>query len=472
MRFGLSLNIQHSQFHPRMPSSPLRALVCQLGAREHYLVARCFAECGMLAGLATDFWSPLRPAKSGLFRHVPKVVMSAMARYHPDLEGEPVFSAPALAVARYGIGLFDKKGQYEGMVTRQFARRLRELRIPHNVFFGYSYDSLEILQEERKNGVFTILCQTDPGAAHYKMLVQEADRWPEYGMASASRWTEARERRLREEWDLASVIVVNSEWTKNCIVQEGADPGKIEILPLAYAVEGGGGVSEAGGRRPESETSGLSPVPCSLSPAGGRWAVGGEMREDRGRRSDPSDAATLTADRRSPISAKLRVLWLGNVSLGKGIQYLVEAARLLVDEPVEFVVGGTLHISASVIRDAPRNIRWIGRIPRSQTSEWYGKADVFVFPTLSDGFGITQLEAMCAGVPVIATPNCGRVVEDGVNGFIVPARDARALASAIYRFIQNPQLAKEMAPACLETVKAFSVPVYARRLLEIIAEQE
>ena len=53
-----------SAHDPHDAPGDMRALVCQLGAREHYLVARCFARYGMLAGLVTDFWSPLRLSKS------------------------------------------------------------------------------------------------------------------------------------------------------------------------------------------------------------------------------------------------------------------------------------------------------------------------------------------------------------------------------------------------------------------------
>jgi glycosyltransferase involved in cell wall biosynthesis len=60
------------------------------------------------------------------------------------------------------------------------------------------------------------------------------------------------------------------------------------------------------------------------------------------------------------------------------------------------------------------------------------RADVLVFPTLSDGFGLVQLEAMAAGLPVIATPCCGEVVKNRVNGLIVPPRDAQAIVSALH----------------------------------------
>ena len=58
-------------------------------------------------------------------------------------------------------------------------------------------------------------------------------------------------------------------------------------------------------------------------------------------------------------------------------------------------------------------------VTRKQAAEFYRDADVFILPTLSDGFAITQLEAQAHGLPVIASKNCGKVVENGVNGIIL-----------------------------------------------------
>jgi glycosyltransferase involved in cell wall biosynthesis len=158
------------------------------------------------------------------------------------------------------------------------------------------------------------------------------------------------------------------------------------------------------------------------------------------------------------------VLWLGNVILRKGIQYLIEAAQLLHDSPVRFIVAGMIGVRRSAIAQAPPNIEWLGEIPRSDTHQIYTSCDIFVLPTISDGFAITQLEALAYGLPVITTPNCGRVVEDGVTGFIIPPRDPASLAIAIERFLKDRSLAASMRPHCLAAVRVFSVDAYAERL--------
>jgi glycosyltransferase involved in cell wall biosynthesis len=98
-----------------------------------------------------------------------------------------------------------------------------------------------------------------------------------------------------------------------------------------------------------------------------------------------------------------------------------------------------------------------GAVSRDRTEEFYRSADLFVLPTLSDGFALTQLEAMACGLPVIATPNCGEVVTDGVDGLIVPASDANALAEAFQLLIQDPEKLRTMSAATATKLEQFSL---------------
>jgi glycosyltransferase involved in cell wall biosynthesis len=106
---------------------------------------------------------------------------------------------------------------------------------------------------------------------------------------------------------------------------------------------------------------------------------------------------------------------------------------------------------------APANMTFHGAVSRDRTEEFYRSADLFVLPTLSDGFALTQIEAMAHGLPVIATPNCGEVVSDGVDGLIVPASDVNALAEAFQLILQDPEKLSEMSGATQAKVDHFSL---------------
>ena len=105
-----------------------------------------------------------------------------------------------------------------------------------------------------------------------------------------------------------------------------------------------------------------------------------------------------------------------------------------------------------------------GRATRDQTAQWYRQSDVFVLPTLSDGFAITQLEAMSYGLPVVTTPCCGAVVGYGLDGFVVPAGDADALAKTLLRYVAEPGLLQHQRHLASAKVKQFTLNQLAANL--------
>ena len=99
--------------------------------------------------------------------------------------------------------------------------------------------------------------------------------------------------------------------------------------------------------------------------------------------------------------------------------------------------------------------RYIGAVPRAELRKHYSQASVLVLPSIQDGFGLVQAQAMACGVPVIATENTGAadLFTDGVEGFIVPIRDARAIREKILALYENPATREEMGEAALAQVR-------------------
>lgn len=398
----------------------MKVLVAQKGAREHFLAARSLHQQGSLAGLIVDWYRPRTRLGQGLARRLGRNGASAMAAHAdgiPDAMVRPLWLNGLRAKwqerkAAASNTLFDCYPKTDAA----FANAVAKLSKPdHDAFFGYSYASLEALEAEKQNGRLTLVCQIDPGPVEHRMVSEEMSRFPRLA-GLPQPFPEAHFNRARREWAIADVIIVNSEWSRKALIAEGAAPDKIHILPLAYEAE--------------------------------------------------SAAQPMSAERKP--GAPLRILWLGQVNVRKGIHYLIEAARILKNEPIEITVAGPIQINQAVVDDAPKNMRWLGAIPRSQTKDLYRSHDVFVLPTLSDGFAITQIEAMAYGLPVVATPNCGLVVNEGVTGRIVPARNSEALANALSDLSRNPSLVAQMSGRCLEAVKDYSVEAYGRALHNII----
>jgi glycosyltransferase involved in cell wall biosynthesis len=90
---------------------------------------------------------------------------------------------------------------------------------------------------------------------------------------------------------------------------------------------------------------------------------------------------------------------------------------------------------------------------------------VFLLPSLCEGSATAIYEALSASLPVICTPNCGSVVRDGVDGIIVPIRNAEAIAEAVLRLADDPALRRQMAENAGQRAAAFDFDSYGRSLL-------
>jgi glycosyltransferase involved in cell wall biosynthesis len=101
----------------------------------------------------------------------------------------------------------------------------------------------------------------------------------------------------------------------------------------------------------------------------------------------------------------------------------------------------------SYLEEASRYVSILGVKTQAGVREQMERADVLVFPTLSDGFGLVQLEAMASGLPVIATACCGEVVRHGLDGLIVPSSDSSAIVAAIEELRDDPDKYEQLSMA-------------------------
>lgn len=402
----------------------------QLGKREHYAIPRALHRQGKLARLCTDFWAT--PRLRTLLQNIPASPARMLAdRFHTELANAPVTAWNLRAlIGEIRLRQAPRKGP-EGIyheynaVGRRFAESVRaELqrvaaRRPAPVFFAYDTGALESLQWCRENKVPCVLDQIDPGRVETDLVCAEERAWPGWAIRPTVVPTEYFARR-EQEWKLADRIIVNSRWSREALIKQGVAEHKLIVVPLSYE------------------------PPLLHSEPGAR---------------------DLSLSHRQP----LRVLFLGQVILRKGIQHLIQAARMLDGENIRFDIVGTIGISADALRHAPKNVRFHGRASNDQARAWYRQSDVFVLPTLSDGFAITQLEAMAHGLPVVATDCCGDVVTDGADGFIVPTRDAAALARSFQRYLADRGLLAAQSAAARVKAGQFTSARLVKNLVQIEA---
>jgi glycosyltransferase involved in cell wall biosynthesis len=351
-------------------------ICCQLGAREHYAVPRALQLGGLLGEFITDLWSRF----SG--------------RFHPALAGARI-TAPNIAALTFelkasarrvnGWKLINERNDwFQRRAVDQLAHNYRHSTNGHHTVFAYSYAAERIFKFARERGWKTVLGQIDPGPVEERIVarVQSEIGGSNWEPAPAEYWY-----RWRTECELADQIVVNSSWSRDALLAEGVPVTKIRVVPVAYET----GVESRSFQRcyPKSFTS----------------------------------------------ERPLRVLFLGQINLRKGGAQLLEAIKLLAKENVEFWFVGPTQIRL------PQNsrVKWFGVVARAEVDKYYRDADVFILPTLSDGFGLTQLEAQSWKLPVIASRYCGEVVHDGFNGMILEEVSGLAIADVLLELMGSPE---------------------------------
>lgn len=188
------------------------------------------------------------------------------------------------------------------------------------------------------------------------------------------------------------------------------------------------------------------------------------------------------AESENNVSNKERVyiLFLSNLLETKGVYELLEACKYLKERKLPFActfVGGEANISASELRQKieilglEKYVTYAGKKYNEEKKKIFRASDVFVFPTYYETFGLVNLEAMQAQLPVISTPEGGipDVVEDGKTGYLVPQKDAKALADKLEELIKDPQKRKKMGRKGYEKYrKVFTLQAFEERLTHIL----
>jgi glycosyltransferase involved in cell wall biosynthesis len=170
--------------------------------------------------------------------------------------------------------------------------------------------------------------------------------------------------------------------------------------------------------------------------------------------------------------AIFRVCYVGRVELAKGVPYLLQAWKQLDLANAELVLAGEIapEMDAVIKEYGLPNVRFTGTLPPSQVAECYRVSHLFAFPSVNEGLARVLFEAMACGLPVVATERSGAedLIMQGVEGTIVPARDAGALAAAILWHYQNPHASVEMGKAARARVEQqFTLAHYEERLIGV-----
>jgi glycosyltransferase involved in cell wall biosynthesis len=151
------------------------------------------------------------------------------------------------------------------------------------------------------------------------------------------------------------------------------------------------------------------------------------------------------------------VLFVGQVSLRKGVPYLLEAFAKVRHPRKRLRILGPMfpHMKPLFARLPMEHVEIVGAVSRTELVRHFSSSHAMVLPSLEEGLALVQGEAMACGCPVIATPNTGSedLFTDGKEGFIVPPRDAVTLADRLQQLADDPALQQRMSTAALDRVQ-------------------
>jgi glycosyltransferase involved in cell wall biosynthesis len=177
----------------------------------------------------------------------------------------------------------------------------------------------------------------------------------------------------------------------------------------------------------------------------------------------------------------VRALFVGIHEERKGIRYLLDAVRLLHDKglPIGLVTVGGGPLLETLKRNAHQlgisdSVTFRGYLedPTGKTlPKVYAESDMFVFPSLQEGFGYVLVEAMASALPIISTTASAIPEVVGDAGILVPPRDAIALADAMEALAKDPDLRRSLGrKGRARVLGKFSTGVVSRQLLNLYAE--
>lgn len=305
------------------------------------------------------------------------------------------------------------KGYYLGKCAGRLSRKTG---CPLFAYSEYAYYAFKETNVRPK-----ILFQFHPHAvSNLRIFNEEIVRHPETAhnlkMESEYNINEKQLQRLADEVKIADVCVAASSFTKETMVENGAKAENVVVAP--YGVN-------------------ISSYPYV-------------ERKHEGR---------------------VKFAFVGSYTYRKGINYLLTAAKELEDEGYDFeiMMTGKMKFDPEELKKyGVKNLRAFTNLSHGELIDFLHEADVFLFPSLCEGFAFVIIEAMSTGLPVIATTRtAGRdIITDGEEGFVIAPSDVEAIKEKMKYFIENREECPKMGKKASEKAKTITWDNFERIVCE------
>jgi glycosyltransferase involved in cell wall biosynthesis len=392
-----------------------------------YHAAQALQEAGLLHSFETGYYFKEGRHFGSLLNMLPAALSARLLRQlrrrthdglapaqiglHPAAEILSVLIARSRLLNRFAGKVIQLRNEYFDAAVGRLVRRAQPRAV-----ICYDSAALKSFEAARDVGALSILDQVVGhirAGAH--ILAEEAGLHPEFADTMGEIGSHWAIERCSREAGAADKVLAASEYVRDTLVANGVALSRIALCPYGVDVE----------RFRPGRASGARPF---------------------------------------------RFLFVGQIGQRKGIKYLLEAFKAAQLADAELVLMGGIAGSGEGLRQYEGLFRHVRHVPYSELPAYYRSADVFVYPSLHEGSALAIYEALASGLPVITTHNSGSVVRDGVEGYIVPIRDADALREKMTQLHRDGKLRKEMSERARLRAESHTWRFYRQRLAGIVRE--
>lgn len=409
----------------------MKVLLAHPGKQHSFETATALKKSGLLYKYITSIYDKDGSITSKAKRLLPfKMQKKAMGRHCIALDNNDVVQFDEL---KFLMVLMLSKFPHTEALCRflndrfsdSFGRKVAELAIRENVDAVICYDSnCKVLFDILSKKAPHIRRIMDVSTANRIYMVHEFDKYiNETGEAHIKQeqsflWKKSNCKRYISEIQNTEYFIVASQFVKKSLLYSGVKEKQISVIP--YGV----------------------------------------------------DPKKFSYRKKTKYKEKLQLLYVGQITCKKGLEYLLKAVSTFPTEKVSITLAGDFNKTNPIYRKYKDkdNIQFLGFVTRDVLANVYREADVFVFPTLGEGFGMVILEAMSCGLPAIVSDHAGGndVILDGFNGFEFEAGNEKMLSSQIEWFILHPERIPEMSENAYETALNYTWDRYHTNVSRVI----
>jgi glycosyltransferase involved in cell wall biosynthesis len=402
------------------------------GRRDYYQVAAALASDGRLERLVTDIYCPDVIARSARF--LPDVVRRrVLRRRSPGISSDLVLLPFAAVLLSSKPGRQLSRWSHGFTLSSTLGRRAARRAVTKGcgaVIYGYNWESfIDIAARYAFSGARLIfLSEPLPSQLRAALRADRLRTGNEDGKMAVETLTELEVQRREVAFLKADGAIVPSSYVRDGLLSRGMAPERVRVVPY-----------------------------------------GGDLTVRLDGRREPS--VSISAERQP---AGLRLLWVGQLTYLKAPHHLAAALKALGRTDVSLTIVAYRHGTVDPFADVPCRVRWVPRADSADLLSLFQTHDVLVMPTLAEAFGLVYVEALHAGLPVIATRSSGGpdVISEGKNGLLIDAGSPDSLARAIRELADNPGLVASLKDDALATGRYWTWNRFRSSVITAISDLE